>query len=316
MTSHGILELSNYLVTSFLQLNIGQGDGHYTRVGAVGYGDNATLQHSLTSFTSVNDLLSRFNPTIDGTKGSNIEAAIRLAQDQFDSQGHRPNVKRVIILAASHYEPGTSEDPTQVAQQFREDGGFLITLEYVQEHGAQVPILADLASPCFAISNSNADLHAVDLQNKLCMANCFCLTNWEPYMINPTCNVPDGGCYYPVLIPAAEILAKAFCERQTGGMLVKVEDAAKAIFVNSMYSNTKEKTWIGLEYSPLKFGYVWDDGSNVGSYQPFASRNISVTCVSQQPGSGFLTNWYPADCVEDHMYTCQSTPCSADKYCP
>lgn len=315
MTSHGIEELTNYLETAFLRMSVGQTKGHFTRIGAVGYGDNATLLHPLTDFQSVDDLLSRFSPKMDGSGGSNIESAIRLAQVEFESGGHRDNVKKVLVIAASHYEPGASEDPVQVAQQFREDGGVIITLEYVQTHGASVPVLKSLATPCYSLSNSNEDLRVNDLLNMFCNANCFCYTNWNPYATDPVCPFPDGGCYYPVTIPAAEVLAKRYCENHNGGMLVKIEDAAKGVFVNSLFNNKNEKTWIGLELS-RSFAYLWEDGSQVGSYQPFVTHNMSIACVSQGQGTGFNSNWYPEDCYADYMYTCQATPCSADKLCP
>ncbi|PIO63288.1 hypothetical protein TELCIR_15112, partial [Teladorsagia circumcincta] len=91
-------------------------------------------------------------------------------------------------------------DPTQIANEFRADGGAIITIEYLQEHGVSIPILQTIASPNFSLTNTKSDgteLNTDELRQLLCEANCFCKKNWIPYKINGRkSDAPHGGCYY------------------------------------------------------------------------------------------------------------------------
>ncbi|PIO64032.1 hypothetical protein TELCIR_14351 [Teladorsagia circumcincta] len=105
---------------------------------------------------------------------------------------------------------GNYKDPTQIAREFRESGGIIITIEYVQEHGITVPVLQKLASPNFSLTTKKKDgseLHAQELRQLLCEANCFCQKNWVPFNTNKW-NAPYGGCYYKSPANAVQLFRK------------------------------------------------------------------------------------------------------------
>ncbi|KAK6053891.1 hypothetical protein COOONC_08604 [Cooperia oncophora] len=136
-----------------------------------------------------------------------------MATKKFSSSSHRRAARPVIIIVGSTYKDGGFNDPTQIAREFREDGGAIITIgsvaEYVQEHGLAVPMLRTLASPNFSLTNKKMDgtqLRADELRQLLCEANCFCKKNWMPYRTNKW-DAPHGGCYYPVPIPSIQVRA-------------------------------------------------------------------------------------------------------------
>ncbi|KAK6061248.1 hypothetical protein COOONC_01087, partial [Cooperia oncophora] len=68
------------------------------------YGADAQMHHDLNYWKSTNDLLDTLDLRFHGTRGTNIEAAIRLATAGFDSVHHRPNARKVIVIIASAIE--------------------------------------------------------------------------------------------------------------------------------------------------------------------------------------------------------------------
>ncbi|PIO70427.1 hypothetical protein TELCIR_07719 [Teladorsagia circumcincta] len=135
--------------------------------------------------------------------------AIHMATSRFQSPSHRAAARPVIIIVGSSYRDGGYSDPTQVAHEFRADGGTIITIEYVRERGVSVPILQTIASPNFTLTNRKSDgteLHADELRQLLCEANCFCKKDWMPYKGNGAkWDVPNGGCYYPFSMPSVQV---------------------------------------------------------------------------------------------------------------
>ncbi|VDM65316.1 unnamed protein product, partial [Strongylus vulgaris] len=129
--------------------------------------------------------------------------AIRLATLNFNPPHHRPNARRVIVIIASAFESGRYNDPIVAANTFKEDGGIIITIEFVQVHGAPVPLLETLASPGYALSNRYGKLQVWDLHRLFCRANCFCPANYKPFKLKG--DTPYGGCYKMSTLPSIQI---------------------------------------------------------------------------------------------------------------
>ncbi|CAJ0930762.1 unnamed protein product, partial [Mesorhabditis belari] len=323
MTQAGLQTLLSYIATASLQMTIGQQVGQVSRLGIVTYSDTATLRYGLTDFASTTDILNAvFNVKLEGNGGSNIEDGIRVALNEFEKngKGNYSNRKKVIIIAASHYEPGGSTDPQQAAATFRGNGGIIITIEYVQNHGTTVPILDSLASNCSQLTNRNEDLRASDLLDKFCQANCFCSANWDPYSLDQKCYTPDNGCYSPVTIPAAWPLAQRYCAMQNNATLPTVCDGPKAIFMTSLLKNRNEAQWTGLSRSS-NGQFTWDDKTPYANCYPDTNPkwlNGTATngqAVAQLNPSGFVNGFFGAPQFTDYLYTCQNSPCSSTLYC-
>ncbi|VDO78307.1 unnamed protein product [Haemonchus placei] len=75
-----------------------------TLVRFITYGTDAQMHHNLSYWQSTNDLLNNLDLRYHGSVGTNIEAAIRLATANFDSDNHRPNARKVIVILASAFE--------------------------------------------------------------------------------------------------------------------------------------------------------------------------------------------------------------------
>ncbi|KAK5983083.1 hypothetical protein GCK32_005402 [Trichostrongylus colubriformis] len=188
--------------------------------------------YDLTQWQSTMDMLSNMDLPFSGSRGTNIEAGIRIAAERFGSAEHRVNAQKVIVIVASAYETGKYSDPTEVADTFKEDGGIIITVEYVQEHGAVVPKLGNLSSPGpYQFTNRFGNLTNEDLRQAFCKANCFCPTNYDPFTWGDT--VPHGGCYRTIPLTAIQLLANNNCRKQHNGTLAKVESRDKSLFLAS-----------------------------------------------------------------------------------
>ncbi|KAL6725258.1 hypothetical protein Aduo_007323 [Ancylostoma duodenale] len=202
----GIDAATDYVVSAFSKLTVGQAEQYQTRLGVIRYASSVELIADLNVYTSTSDLfdltISAYNET-----GTNIEGAIRMATSSFVSPTHRAAARPVLIIVGNSYKTGAWNDPGQVAATFRESGGTIITIEYVQQHGLEVPVLRSIASPNYNLTNVKDDgtqLRADELRHLLCEANCFCRTNWLPYN-NDIWNAPQGGCYFPVTIPSVQV---------------------------------------------------------------------------------------------------------------
>ncbi|KAK6055593.1 hypothetical protein COOONC_06902 [Cooperia oncophora] len=175
MTPGGIISATDYVVSAFTKLTVGQAQQYQTRFGVIRYANTTDLVADLNVYTSTADLFDLNILPLNET-GTNIEGAIRLATSKFASSSHRLAARPVLIIVGSSYNEdmlrsGGYNDPTQAASEFREDGGTIITIEYVQEHGLQVPLLRTLASPNYNLTNKKDDgteLRADDLRHLLC----------------------------------------------------------------------------------------------------------------------------------------------------
>ncbi|PIO66446.1 hypothetical protein TELCIR_11840, partial [Teladorsagia circumcincta] len=165
MTLNGIESATDYMMSAFAKMTIGQGERFQTRVGVIRYATNVKLiadlnvYKSTADYTSATDL-SDLDISMAKETGTNIE-------------GSNPELKQDWIFKKK-------------------------VIEYVQEHGITVPMLQKLASPNFSLTTEKKDgseLHAQELRQLLCEANCFCKKNWMPFNTNKW-NAPYGGCYY------------------------------------------------------------------------------------------------------------------------
>ncbi|XGW14877.1 hypothetical protein V3C99_000841 [Haemonchus contortus] len=317
MTSPGFDGATAFVQSVLSKMTLGQDYAQQTRAGFILYAANATVQYNLTWWTSTYDMLFNMNLTYSGSLGTNIEAGIQLATDRFNSAEHRANAQKVIVIVASAYETGKESDPTKAANTFKESGGIIITVEYVQEHGAAVPLLGSLASPGpYQFTNRYGNLTNEEVRQAFCKANCFCPTNYDPYTIGDT--VPHGGCYRTVPLTAIQMLAANNCRKQHSGTLANVQSRDKSLFLGALFPS-KTKFWIGLQRDNGGRWY-WPDGTYLQSndYQMWAPGYPSAAagdCVYMYQYSGFSFGWFNDDCYDDYEYVCQTVPCCADNYC-
>ncbi|KAL6725252.1 hypothetical protein Aduo_007317 [Ancylostoma duodenale] len=316
MTSAGFDGATAFVESVLFKMTLGQAYAQQTRVGFITYSADANKRYDLTSFRSTDDMINNADLTYEGSRGTNIEAAIQLASTSFDTSAHRDNAQKVIVIVASDYQKGSYNDPTVAAETFKEDGGYIITVEYLQEHGEPIPLLKTLASgPQFQFTNRFGNLTTEDIRTAFCKANCFCPTNYNPY--NQGDIVPLGGCYRPVPISSIQVLAAKNCRQHHNAILAKVEDRSKAQFLSSLFPS-KTKYWIGLKL--INGVYQWPDGTTLQSnnYQMWAPgypNSGAGECVYMYQYSGFSSGWFNDDCGDDQNYVCQNVPCSADNYC-
>lgn len=316
MTSPGFDGATSFVESVLYKMTIGQVDGQVSRVGFITYGSDAALQYSLTFWNSTDDMINNMNLVYVGSEGTNIEAAIKMASDNFAEPAHRSNVQKVIVIVASAYENGKYNDPNVAADTFKEDGGIIMTIEYVQEHGEPVPMLGKLATTGpYQFTNRYGNLTAEDVRMAFCRANCYCPTNYNPYNWNDV--VPHGGCYRTVPISAVQVLAAKNCRQHHDAILAKVENRDKSLFLGTLFPS-KTKFWIGL--TNVNGVYQWADGSilQTSDYQMWAPGypNLATgNCVYMYQYSGFSFGWFNDDCGDDWNYVCQSAPCNTDTYC-
>ncbi|EPB80065.1 von Willebrand factor type A domain protein [Ancylostoma ceylanicum] len=127
MTSAGFDGATAFVESVLFKMTLGQAYGQQSRVGFITYAADANKRYDLTSFRSTDDMINNADLTYDGTRGTNIEAAIQLASTSFDTSAHRDNAQKVIVIVASDYQKGSYNDPTVAAETFKEDGGYIIT---------------------------------------------------------------------------------------------------------------------------------------------------------------------------------------------
>ncbi|VDO50464.1 unnamed protein product [Haemonchus placei] len=234
-----------------------------------------------------------------------LYTAIRLARARFASQHHRRAARKVIIIAGSNYRETVYEDPSNVAKQFRSEGGIIITIEYLQGKEKSIPIYKKLASPNYRLITyvDRKQLRAQELRQLLCKANCFCKRRWVPYTIDQW-DAPEGGCYLPVKISSTQRLATRTCKRKNGGILAVDEDKEKDAFL----TKCKHSLFLTLCISCL-----------VGDFTKWAKGRQTTEngdCVYMRRNGDHETEWFSDECDNDHFHICQTKPCDSTKYCP
>ncbi|KAL6725447.1 hypothetical protein Aduo_007498 [Ancylostoma duodenale] len=318
MTISGFQYITAYVESVLYRMSVGLADGQQTRVGFITYGTNATLHYNLSHWESSNELLNYMNLSLESSVGTNIEAAIRLANQNFVPPHHRPNARKVIVIIASAFESGRYNDPTVAANTFKEDGGIIITIEYVQVHGAPVPMLDTLASPGYVLTNRYGRVDVWELHKLFCKANCFCPTNYKPFKVKG--DLPYGGCYKMSTLPAIQALAQRSCRRHFNGSLTMVESLGKAVFLTDMM-RSNASFWIGLRYKDQAYRWTNDKAIHDDDFKLWATHypdSQQGDCVRMEKCDSCESKvaWYNEYCGRDLVYTCQTMACSTDHYCP
>ncbi|PAV74139.1 hypothetical protein WR25_06762 isoform D [Diploscapter pachys] len=290
-------------------------DERYSRVGMIVYATNASVVYPLGSINN-DDIDGIMSLPFYNDQGTNLEAAISLAMDQFNNQTiHRTNARQVIVVLATTYRQGDYQDPTEITNSFKENGGILIVYDYIEAHGAVAPELDTIASPGYVCVNTQ-DPDGSCVNTALCNANCFCPANYLHYGLDANNGVPTRGCYYNVLTQIAFAIAGNRCKQADNGYMAVVQDQAKQTFLNNMIPNNN--FWIGLKYDGQRF--VWSDPDSTmldGSValwdtnQPDFS-NPNNQCVDVLTGNG---KWAMADCRTGLYSICEAPPCDSVHYC-
>ncbi|KAK6014150.1 hypothetical protein OSTOST_20500, partial [Ostertagia ostertagi] len=91
---------TDYIVSAFNKLTIGQAERFQTRLGVIRYADSVELLADLNDYTSTADLLDLDIPIMNEI-GTNIEGAIHLATSKFLSPSHRAAARPVLIIVAN-----------------------------------------------------------------------------------------------------------------------------------------------------------------------------------------------------------------------
>ncbi|KAK6745263.1 hypothetical protein RB195_011779 [Necator americanus] len=338
ITKAGFRQVVAFITAATRHLTVGQ-DERQTRVGFITYGEKAELIYDLDHWRSTEELadLGRKIPYVKSS-GTNIAAAIALANKVFNSPTHRPNVPKVMVVVATGLKKG-SQNPIPVATAFKDFGGIIITIEYTQYDNIEVPILKKIASEGYNIRSHEEDFSVRTLTNLLVQANCFCPEHYMPLRVNN----PEFGCFLTAKMPSMWEDAAEMCGAEHEGKLVKIENEEKAAFVMKLITQEKG-AWIGLKYDGSSF--VWTDGTKLGHddfnlwpndvkglkgpHCVFMFRNHnSKKIIAPIPGClirGETGNynicstfpryyWRAGNCDEDMKYVCEVKPCSASNYC-
>nr|CDJ97338.1 von Willebrand factor and C-type lectin domain containing protein [Haemonchus contortus] len=317
MTSSGFDCAMAFVESALYRMTVGQAMGQQSRVGFITYGTDAQMHHNLTYWQSTNDLLNNLDLRYHGSVGTNIEAAIRLATANFDSDNHRPNARKVIVILASAFETGNYNDPTVAAATFKEDGGIIITVEYIQVHGAPVMMLDTLASPGYTLTNRFNKVDVRQLHQLFCKANCFCPIYYKEFTTQN--DVPYGGCYRKSTLPAIYSLAQRSCNRHYDGVIATVRTREKMEFLTQLM-RSKVPFWTGLKFT--NDAYQWNnegplqdnDFTQWATNYPDSTQGNCVKMAYSEADQ--TTQWYSEFCTKDLLYICQIVACSTGHYCP
>uniref|UniRef100_A0A7I4YG01 C-type lectin n=1 Tax=Haemonchus contortus TaxID=6289 RepID=A0A7I4YG01_HAECO len=315
MGRNGISSATDFIVSAFGKLTVGQAEKFQTRLGVISYASRVKLIADLNKYTSTEDLLDLEIQPLNETD-TNIDGAIRLARERFASPSHRRAARQVIIIVGSTYAPTVYEEPTRVAKEFRADGGTIITIEYLQGTVKRIPMFKKLASPNYRLFNyrDGKQLRAQELRQLLCKANCFCKRKWVPYSKDKW-NAPRGECYVPVKISSTQMLASRTCQRKNDGILAVDENIEKDAFLTKLVPPNRN-FWLGLQLKGNQ--WMWPDGNSVGSFTKWAKNHPTDKgeCVYMQKNANNETSWFSDNCDNNYFHICQMKPCDSTKYCP
>ncbi|CAD6185843.1 unnamed protein product [Caenorhabditis auriculariae] len=317
-TDQGLQELLFHVQTDIEWFTLCKGDAQDAscqskmRAGIILYNSQATVQNQLGSLDSDDFMGITSLPFDSADAGTNLEAAIKTAKAEFDQRG-RANARKVLVVLATTYKPGDYEDPTQMANTFKEDGGILVVYNYVEQHGAPAAGLKLIASNGY-FCNSTEDTSGDCLRQAQCDANCFCPPNYNPYDSVGTRLLPMGGCYYTIPLSAAQKLASNRCKSFNSGTLPYVESADKFKYLIDQFPSGAN-FWIGLTYNTSTTKWQWPDNSALATdgYAPWAknepsnpaSKGCAYSPITTSSTSG---TWATADCRQGYSYVCESSP--------
>ncbi|PAV78789.1 hypothetical protein WR25_00494 isoform C [Diploscapter pachys] len=322
-TANGLMELLGKVQTDAQWLNIAKSTDtsaseYHTRVGIIYYDSDATVYAPLGSLTQM-DFLSIPTLPFRNDPGTNLEAAINLALNQFNSSAHRIEAKTVIHLLATTYRPGDYQDPTQIAETFKGDGGIMIVYDYIEAHGSVAPELNTIASPGYFTTSSD-DTDGSFVLNAFCDANCFCFVGYNAYSQDTGRNLPNQGCYYPVETTNGYTIAENRCKSFNNGYLATVENEDKMRFLWRMF---KQPTnfWIGLQYDGSAFKWQDNYALTANDYQPWAPNGKQVQSGQMSgiyaisTGDQNAIKWSTHEPRQGFWFACEVAPCDSEHYC-
>ncbi|PAV88126.1 hypothetical protein WR25_17739 [Diploscapter pachys] len=176
-----LVEIAANIATVFAQINITQALGQTTRIGIVTYGESAVVRYNLTAFNDTGMFMNAiFDVTTNFTTDTSyIYTGLATAQTVLHdgrANGKRDNVRRAIIVYASHYVIQEQEnDPVQLAQEIKKNGIGIITVAFNQYDDELVLAeFAKIATPGMAFNDIDTDLVGEIQRSGLCQINCFC----------------------------------------------------------------------------------------------------------------------------------------------
>ncbi|GMT22577.1 hypothetical protein PFISCL1PPCAC_13874, partial [Pristionchus fissidentatus] len=301
MTQLGLRKAEAFLKSVMRQMSVGEDSFQQSRVGIITYAAEAHVVRDLSRADNTSSSLH-----YDGDDDANLLSAFTAALDMFDNSTTTIYRQKVIIVAASAYREGGPEDALQAAKQFAISGGSVVTIDYRVQNSGLSP-LASLATHGFAFTND--DQEVANLFNSLLHANCFCP---HDFVSGNTTQYgsPDCGCYGDENIQADWADASDLCKDE-GGSLLKIDSHDKQQAIDKL---TTHSYWIGLRHDSLRGAFFWQDWTEA-EYTRFAPSQPDLKvgdCVYSKHSL-----WYSAPCngdkkgVFDHVYFCESRPCSA-----
>ncbi|CAD6185842.1 unnamed protein product [Caenorhabditis auriculariae] len=289
----------------------------HTRVGIILYDSEPLLYAPLGSLDNdeIDDI--SFTNEYRNIDYTNIEAALRMAMDQFDTNAHRPNVRKVIQIYGTVYRPGGVDDPQQIANTFKEDGGVIIVYDYIEVHGAISYDLLSLATSGFDITSED-DKDSTFSKNALCRANCFCPVNYNSIDSNGD-GTPKSGCYYAVETTNSFALAKNRCKSYNNGYIAVDESPEKLRYLKNQFS-IPTNFWIGLQYDSTHNAWVSTDNATLttSDYQGWGPGEPKYKSCAFSPAVAATIDPYWAaatDCRNSLKYVCEAAPCDSTLYC-
>lgn len=317
------LQFATASIQSFLfqMTNTPSSDGKfYSRSEIITYGMDAQVDYDLLSLaTDDPTTLLNINLKSWGGENANITRAVDLALQGFDkhSDVKRQFTRQVVFLIATGYKP----DNYKVIDEFKEGGGTVIVLDYVQPGDEPEQGLKDLASPGYYFLNTDvADTILNVTMNAFCDVNCFCAKGLNPYVpddpaLGKIRQVPRGQCYNPVNLASIEPAANGACAKQKG-LLASIHDDQKQFYtIQQWLSKTPyliglvrtNGVWGWVDKTPLDYTH-WN--ANVDINDP------NKACAYSQQTNGFNSAWFPTECYSSaFFYMCQMRPCDSTYYC-
>jgi len=330
MTSDEIQEISGTLLAVFSQMTISQTLQQASHV-AVNTFAPADITTDLSTYSTGDELISRFLTLNSNMTATNTLAAAQQSIILFDGPGRRTYARKVLMLVLSSVSVGSSEDLHSLATQFKANYGVLIVINYVPRFLTQVPGICELSSPgmCFIVNAANRDDVIQDIVNSLCSANCFCKRNDYQYISGTEAQpIEHGPCIHIVGAPTSWGVAQLICKTQNS-LLTQIFDQAKMDWITNLVINVigSAQTFVGLKYdatlSPADWYWETQNGfaqisSPADTFWNSGSPNHTLgDCVMLQQAGGFSLKFTSTDCNNVNLkYTCQYDTCDTNNFCP
>ncbi|CAJ0942701.1 unnamed protein product, partial [Mesorhabditis belari] len=303
----GLQQVELFIETTLMQTTISPSQ---LRVGVITYADEPQIVADLTTYGSTAELMAKLDIPFLGGVVNDAESALRKATELFQKD-HRANVRKVAVLFAASLDTIASM-PIEIGNDFREDGGVLIAIEFVSARGAHVPAIRELASEGYVLSTALEQLHSSDLLEALCDANCYCAAGHYP-LSNGTRKTPDGGCFLPSDVAAERDQAASACASAHEGAFLPVvndDQTNDLLFAVNKWSDVQ--LWLGGKL--INGQLQWDNGVKPKStaFNPIIHKSTATeACLYSKQKSDKKIEWFSGDCSTPQKFVCQSAPLSS-----